>query len=151
MLPGKIFTPDDVLRVVRKRWWIALIPAAIGLIGATLYAYTVPDRFRSQTLIMVTPQQIPDAYVRTFTTQRIEDRLASLQQQILSRSRLERVITDFNLYVEQRRLMPMEDVVELMRNDIRTQATRGRIRTELRVGERPVSQGRGRAPRVDVH
>lgn len=124
MLPGKIFTPDDVLRVVRKRWWIALIPAAIGLIGATLYAYTVPDRFRSQTLIMVTPQQIPDAYVRTFTTQRIEDRLASLQQQILSRSRLERVITDFNLYVEQRRLMPMEDVVELMRNDIRTQATR---------------------------
>jgi len=127
MLPGKKYTPDDILRIARKRWWLALIPVAIGLIGATLYAYTVPDRFRSQTFITVTPQQIPDAYVRTFTTQRIEDRLASLQQQILSRTRLERVITDFNLYSEQRRQMPMEDVVEIMRNDIRAQATRGDV------------------------
>ena len=127
MLPGKKYTPDDVLRIARKRWWMAVIPAVVGVIGMALYAFTVPDRFRSETLIMVTPQQIPDAYVRTFQTQRIEDRLASLQQQIISRTRLERVITDFNLYAEQRRQMPMEDVIELMRRDISARATRGDV------------------------
>lgn len=127
MLPGKKYTPDDILRIARKRWWMAVIPAVVGVAGAAAYAYTLPDQFRSQTYIMVTPQQIPDAYVRTFTTQRIEDRLASLQQQILSRTRLERVISDFNLYPEQRRQMPMEDVVELMRRNIRAQATRGDV------------------------
>ena len=127
MLPGKKYTPDDILRIARKRWWLAVIPTALGMIGAALYAYTVPDSFRSETLIMVTPQQIPDAYVRTFQTQRIEERLASLQQQIISRTRLERVITDFNLYPEQRRQMPMEDVVELMRRDISARATRGDV------------------------
>ena len=127
MLPGKKYTPDDILRIARKRWWLAVIPTLIGMVGAALYAFTVPDSFRSETLIMVTPQQIPDAYVRTFQTQRIEDRLASLQQQIISRTRLERVITDFNLYPEQRRQMPMEDVVELMRRDISARATRGDV------------------------
>ena len=126
MLPGKKYTPDDILRILRKRWWIPVIPAVIGLIVASMYSYTMPNRFRSQTVIMVTPQQIPESYVRSFGAQKIEDRLASLQQQILSRTRLERVITDFNLYPEQRRTMPMEDVVEAMRSGSLTcQISRG--------------------------
>ncbi len=118
MLPGKKYTPDDILRILRKRWWLALIPAAVGAIGAAAYATTMPNLFRSETIIMVTPQQIPESYVRSFGGQRMEDRLAALQQQILSRTRLERVISDLNLYPEQRREMPMEDVVEIMRRDI---------------------------------
>lgn len=122
MLPGKRYTPDDILRILRKRWWLAMIPAAAGLVGGAVYAFNQPNRFRSETIIMVTPQQIPETYVRSFGGQRIEDRLASLQQQILSRTRLERVITDLNLYPAERRQMPMEDVVELMRGDISARA-----------------------------
>ena len=127
MLPGKKYTPDDVLRILRKRWWMIVAPAVVGTIGAALYSYTLPNRYRSETIIMVTPQQIPEAYVRSFGGQRIEDRLAALQQQILSRTRLERVITDFNLYPEQRRQMPMEDVVDVMRRDISARAVRGDV------------------------
>ena len=54
MLPGKKYTPDDILRILRKRWWIPVIPAVIGLIVASMYSYTMPNRFRSQTVIMVT-------------------------------------------------------------------------------------------------
>jgi polysaccharide chain length determinant protein (PEP-CTERM system associated) len=127
MLPGKKYGPDDILRIIRKRWWIAIIPTVLALGVAAIYAYTLPNRFRSETLIMVTPQQIPGEYVRTFSTQRIEDRLAALQQQILSRTRLERVIGDFNLYPAQRRQMPMEDVIEIMRKDIEARAIRGDV------------------------
>ncbi len=127
MLPGKKYTPDDILRILRKRWWMTILPTVIGLAGAALYAYSLPNQFRSETLIMVTPQQIPETYIRSFGGQRMEDRLASLQQQILSRTRLERVVTDFNLYPEQRRQMPMEDVIELMRRDIDARAIRGDV------------------------
>src|SRR5439155_11579708 len=55
----------------------------------------------------------------------IEDRLRSVSEQILSRSRLERIIQDFNLYVETRRKLPMEEVVEKMRDDIMVETMKG--------------------------
>lgn len=118
MLPGKKYTPADILRIARARWWMALLPAAVAGVGGALYAMTLPDRFRSETVIMVTPQRVPESYVRSTVTQQIDERLASLQQQILSRTRLERLITEFELYPAQRREMPMQDVVEGMRRDI---------------------------------
>jgi uncharacterized protein involved in exopolysaccharide biosynthesis len=51
-------------------------------------------------------------------TSRIRDRVQSLQQQILSRVRLERIINDFALYETERTRVPMEEIVEQMRNDI---------------------------------
>ena len=61
---------------------------------------TLPNLYRSDTLILVVPQRVPESYVRSTVTTRIEDRLQSITQQILSRTRLERIIQDFNLYAE---------------------------------------------------
>jgi len=54
------------------------------------------------------------AYVKGAVTTRIEDRLNSLEDQILSRSRLERIIVDLDLYKELLRTLPMEEVVRRM-------------------------------------
>jgi uncharacterized protein involved in exopolysaccharide biosynthesis len=63
------------------------------------------------------PQRIPESYVRSTITTKLSDRLQGISQQILSRTRLDRIIQDFNLYVEERRRGEMaEDVVERMRN-----------------------------------
>src|SRR5262249_46639004 len=51
-------------------------------------------------------------------TGRIEDRLATITDQLLSRSRLERIILDLNLYPTERRTGTMDDVVAKMRTDI---------------------------------
>src|SRR5581483_6428318 len=53
----------------------------------------------------------------------LEDRLATLRDQLLSRSRLEQIIGDLNLYVDLRAKVPMEDVVERMRTDITVSTT----------------------------
>ena len=47
---------------------------------------------------MLVRPRVPDEYVKTTVTAKIDDRLATLQEQILSRSRLERIILDLNLY-----------------------------------------------------
>ena len=61
--------------------------------------------------MMVIPQRIPDSYVRSTVTDSVQDRLFSISDQILSRSRLERIITELDLYPEERRINTMEDVV----------------------------------------
>jgi len=85
---------------------------------APTIARGVPERYRSETLILVVPQRVPDSYVKSTITQTVEDRLPSISDQILSRSRLEKIIADLNLYTEERKRQVMEDVVQRMRGDI---------------------------------
>ena len=121
MLPGKKFTSEDIVRIVTRRGWLIVLPFAIGLSAAPLIAKSVPELYRSETLIMVIPQRVPDSYVKSTVTARMEDRLPSISNLILSRSRLERTITDFNLYPGQRTQGIMEDIVQQMRADINVQ------------------------------
>jgi polysaccharide chain length determinant protein (PEP-CTERM system associated) len=121
MLPGKKYTPEDMLRIAARRWWMILLPFVIGTFGGTLVYQRMPVQYRSETLIMVVPQRVPDRIVQPTISGTIEDRLPSINEQILSRSRLERTILEFDLYPEQRARGIMEDVVQRMRGDIQVQ------------------------------
>jgi len=125
MLPGKSFTPEDILLILRRRYWLLLVPFAVIGAASAVWARTFPNWYRSETLILVVPQRVPENYVKSTVTTRIEDRLNSISQQILSRTRLERVIQDFDLYREERRTGIMEDIVERMRRDIGVQVVQG--------------------------
>ena len=127
MLPGKSYTPDDIFRVLWRGKWLLVAPLLLSTVATAIYLPMLPDLFRSETLIMVVPQRVPDSYVRATVTSRIEDRLQTISQQILSRTRLEPIVTEFNLYAEMRRRLPMEDIVERMRRDITVQTVRGDI------------------------
>ena len=119
MLPGRTYTPEVIARILIRRAPVILTLTAFGVVLAAAVSKYLPNRYQSTTVIMLVRQRIPDSYVKTTVTERIEDRLASLQEQILSRSRLERIILDLNLYIPQRAKLPMEDVVQRMRDDIK--------------------------------
>jgi polysaccharide chain length determinant protein (PEP-CTERM system associated) len=116
MLPGKKYKPEDVLKILRRRIWFLLVPFAVVSAGTAVVARRLPDWYQSETLVLVVPQKVPEAYVRSTVTTRIEDRLQSISQTILSRTRLERIIDEFGLYAQERRSGIMEDVVQTMRN-----------------------------------
>jgi uncharacterized protein involved in exopolysaccharide biosynthesis len=116
VLPGKTYTPDDIARIALRRKWAIILPFLVIGLGAVIISHYLPNKYRSETLILVVPQQVPETYVRSTVTSRIEDRLQSISQQILSRTRLEKIIQDFNLYASERRTQIMEDIVERMRN-----------------------------------
>lgn len=118
MLPGKKYTPEEILRIASARKWLLILPLVLTTAFVYAYAKRIPDEYKSETLIMLMPQRVPDSYVKSTNTAKIEDRLASINEQILSRSKLERIIVDLDLYVEARKIAPMEDVVQRMRNDI---------------------------------
>jgi polysaccharide chain length determinant protein (PEP-CTERM system associated) len=81
-----------------------------------LVASALPDRYRSEALLQVTPQQVPENYVKSAVSQRLDSRLPAMEQTILSRTQLEQIIQEFNLYPKERKRLIMEDVVERMRS-----------------------------------
>ncbi len=110
--------PADYFEMVKRRWLLLLIPSILFGTAGIFFVKTIPDIFVSETVILVEPPKIPTEYVRSTTATPIESRLSTITQQIMSRTRLEKIITDNNLYIEMRRRLPMEDVVERMRKDI---------------------------------
>lgn len=117
MLPGKHYTPEEILNIVVSRAWLIVVPLALATATAVVVAQHIPKKYRSETLVMLMPQRIPETYVKAAATNPA-DLLATLQDQLLSRSRLERIIVDLNLYESLRQKLPMEDVVLRMRSDI---------------------------------
>ena len=130
MLPGKKYRPEDYLEIVWRRKWAAVMPFVIITLGVVLGTQFLPDRYRSEARILIVPQQVPENYVQPTVTTSLDSRLQAINQQITSRTRLERIIQELNLYEDERRTMIMEDVIELMRGDIGVQIARPRGRRE---------------------
>jgi len=126
MLPGKQYTADDIVRLLKRRWWMVAVPFFVVTMTSAAVSKYLPNKYRSETVIMLLPQRVPDSYVKATVTEKLDDRLATLQSQILSRSNLERIILDLGLYVDVRAKLPMEDVVERMRDDISLKPPEGK-------------------------
>ena len=151
MIPGKQYSFVTLLQILRRRKWLVAIPTVLIAAGGLLWVRQLPNTYRSETLILVVPQRVPESYVRSTVTARIEDRLQAISQQIMSRTRLEQIVQDFNLYRRERAEQKlMEDIVERMRTkdigiDIvkgdafRVSYTAGDPRTAMRVTERLAS------------
>jgi polysaccharide chain length determinant protein (PEP-CTERM system associated) len=115
MLPGKKYTPEDFLRIAWRRKWLLVLPPIVVAAAVAVWSSTLPDIYQSSTTILVVPQRVPESYVRPTVTTGIAERLQTISQQILSRTRLERIIDEFDLYEEERQTMIMEDIVAQMR------------------------------------
>lgn len=103
--------------LVRRRWWLIGPFFLLGWLGFGV-AYTWPYRYRSEAVIQMERQKVPAQYVTPNVVSDLQDRLQSMKQQVLSRSRLQRLIEQFNLYSQDRTRMAIEDVVEKMREDV---------------------------------
>ena len=149
MIPGKQYKPEDILEAAWRRRWIMVVPFAVVLALTIVVARVLPDRYQSQAVLQIVPQQVPENYVRSTVNTRLDARLQMITQQILSRTQLERIILEFNLYPDERRHLIMEDVVERMRGNISVQVVKGdafrvsftsdEARTAMRVCERVAS------------
>lgn len=116
MLGHRALNVDDYLGILKRRGWMIAIPAVLlALVGFGL-TFVVAPQYVSQTLILVEQQKVPDDYVRPVVVEDITARLASMKEQILSRSRLEPIIERFNLYGTKK--MSMDDRIELTRKNI---------------------------------
>ena len=90
-----------------------------------IYLSTVlPEIYRSSTLILVSPQRIPSSFVTSTVTTDLSQRMQTIMQEILSRTRLEKVVQEFSLYPSADKSNTMEDRVEKLRKLIKIEFRR---------------------------
>jgi len=83
--------------VVRRRWWI-LGPLFLGWLIVFASAWIIPPKYTSETVILVEQQKVPQQFVTPNVQVNLEERLQSITQQVLSRSRLLAIINSLHLY-----------------------------------------------------
>ena len=128
MLPGTIYAPEQIVKVLARRAWLILLLVVLGTGVALEISRRLPDLYRSETVIMLEPQRVPDEYIKSIAPIGITDQFATLQSQVLSRSRLERIINDLSLYSSLRQSAAMEDAIEQMRKDIDIKTDKASVR-----------------------
>src|ERR1700733_3440546 len=106
--------------VVRRRW---VIMGSLFLCWALVWtcSWLIPRTYRSEALILVEQQKVPEQYVVPNVTVSLQDRLQSMTQQILSRTRLQTTIDRFHLYSKPEGFFGFskwQDPIEEMRKDI---------------------------------
>jgi polysaccharide biosynthesis transport protein len=122
---------EDYWAVVRRnRRWL-LLPIFICWALTWGVSWLLPTTYRSEAVILVEQQRVPEHYVLPNVTISLQDRLQSMTEQILSRTRLQAAIDHFQLYSRRSGadLLPSsDDAVEQMRKDIKIEvvASQGR-------------------------
>jgi polysaccharide chain length determinant protein (PEP-CTERM system associated) len=124
------FDLPHYLGIVRRRHMQFLIPLALGFLAVWGASWVLPSRYRSGTLILVEQPTMPKDYVTPNVNDDLQDRLRSITQQILSRTRLLHISDQLNLYADAHGHLSPDDKVERMRKDIEIELVRD---TENRV------------------
>ena len=88
-------------------------------------SWLIPSTYRSGTLILVEQPSVPEKYVVSNIDSDIQQQLDSITQQILSRTRLLRIIDTLGLYAQDRKHKSPDDLVEKMRKDIEIELSHG--------------------------
>src|SRR5580693_3814173 len=109
---------EDFIDVLRRRWPVLLLLAIAGAGIGWEIARSLPKRYTSQTVVLVEQPTVPGDYVRPVVIENINQRLSSMQQEILSRSRLEPIIKEFGLYAGDINRLPMDDLVARLQKTI---------------------------------
>ncbi len=112
-------TLHRLLRVaLRRRWWV-LVPTTVIALGACLASLLISDSYESEATILVERQQVPERYVAANTTIDLREVLVGITDAILSRTQLLQIMDEFGLYPKQRKRLVPEQLVDLMRSNIK--------------------------------
>jgi polysaccharide biosynthesis transport protein len=118
------FDLQRYLGIIRRRHMQFLIPLLLGWLVVWGASWVLPSRYRSGTLILVEQPTMPKDYVTPNVNDDLQDRLRSITQQILSRTRLLHIIDQLSLYTDSHGHLSPDDKVERMRKEIEIELVR---------------------------
>ena len=99
----------------QRRYYVLtcfLVALALGLAAA----FGLPRTYRSTATLLVQSQDLPTSLVESPTNGAVEQRIARIREQVLSRGDLIQLIEQNDLYPEERRSQPLSKIIEKMRH-----------------------------------
>jgi polysaccharide biosynthesis transport protein len=110
----------DLARAVwARRKWLAIL-AFVGPLAVVLSVLTfMPNLYEAKATVLVERQHMPESLVKATVSNDLEMRLHAIHEEVLSRARLEELITHFNLYPSLRKDGTPKAAVDRLRQDIK--------------------------------
>jgi polysaccharide chain length determinant protein (PEP-CTERM system associated) len=140
---------DRIHAIWRRRKWLAVVVFVLPFTAAASVVVSLPDLYRSTATVLVERQQVPESFVKSTVTSELETRLQTISQEILSRSRLESLITRFGLYADLgKQESNKEAVIDRMRRDIRLEVRSAAAKGDRRATIAFALNYRGRDPQT---
>src|SRR5256886_743619 len=118
MATNREFTFEDYWAILRRRRWSLILPTVVGVMGGFLLSLVLPEKYISHTIVLVERPVVGDSYVKPVMSEDLNQRLASMKEQILSRTRLQHLVEKFGLYKKDANSLPMEASVERLQKSI---------------------------------
>ena len=109
--------------LLRRKMLISLLFLLSIPLGLATYLFT-PKIYQATSLLSYEQQKINPNKMSPDVVSKIRDMVSSLTQIVTSRTNLEKLIVDLNLYPELRKSRPMEDVVDAMRREIKIEPSK---------------------------
>jgi len=110
---------QEIMAIAKRRKWYIVGPFATILLLSIGIAFLLPSTYRSTSTILIEEQEIPREYVSTNVTTFADQRLQSINQQIMGSSRLLEIVNRFNLYADLKNKKTVEEIIAKMRKDIK--------------------------------
>lgn len=124
----------------RRKYWI-LIPALILMAAVIIFTYSLPATYKSEGLILIESQEIPQDLIRTTVTSYADQRIEVIKQRLLTTTSVMQIVNKYNLYSEERRKSPTTGpIVSLFRENVSVNIVQANVTD-------PVS---GRAKRASI-
>ena len=114
---GPIYTWQDFLDMTRRRLVVILVVIVLGCIGSFYWAMSYVHLYESSEVIQVEQPKINDELARSTVEGSSARRLQLIQQQLMARASLEKIIEKYNIYSNLTALKPSEKV-QLLRESV---------------------------------
>src|SRR5271157_4256237 len=98
----RIINFEDIIKIIKRRKWAFILPALAVVFLTVIVLLLWKPVYRSTSTILIEEQEIPREYVMATVTSFAEQRLQTINQRIMSSTRLLEIINRFNLYADKR-------------------------------------------------
>jgi len=119
MLGHRELTMQDYAEILKRRFWLMLITTILIFCVAVGVSLVIAPQYVSKTTVLIDPQKVPEDYVKSVDSEGLDSRLASIEEQIKSRSQIEPIVERFDLFGGNK--YTMDDRVDMTRAAIKIQ------------------------------
>lgn len=114
--PSSSWIINHLPAILWQRRLYIVVPFVALLIAGVAAAFLLPTIYRSSATLMVESQDLPTTVVDSPVSGAIDQRIAGIREQVLSRGNLISIIEQNNLYDDERRSKPLSQIIEKMRH-----------------------------------
>jgi len=121
---------NKYMNLFASRYKLIVVCLLLAASAAPFFYINIPRTYQSSASIIYKEQNINPSRLAPEEGLQIREMVNTVTQQVLSRTNLEKIIKDFNLYADLQKTVPLEDIIEKIREknlEVSVQRDRGNV------------------------